>query len=162
MSKGRIPGAARNGIVPRSAIERLHARLRPADGGCLVWTGALDRKGYARIAIGGQRNAMGHRIAYEAAKGPIPGGLTLDHLCRNPACCNPDHLEPVTSAENNARAAHHRSLRTECKNGHPYTPASTQISPGGVKFCRICRRERQARAREAANAITADAEGDAR
>ncbi len=149
MTRARIPGAGRNGIVPRSAYERLLSRLSLQEGtGCAVWTGALDRKGYARIAVGGHRNRMAHRVAYEAAKGPIPDGLGLDHLCRNKACCNPDHLEPVTSAENTSRANAARAVRTECRYGHPYTEESTWIDKRGVRHCKPCRRDRQRRSRD--------------
>lgn len=41
-----------------------------------------------------------HRAMYEQVIGPIPEGMDLDHLCRQPRCINPDHLEPVTRAKN--------------------------------------------------------------
>ena len=70
---------------------------------CWVWEGPLSRKGYGHVQA--NRVHMGaHRYVYEYLRGPIPGGLTLDHLCRHPACVNPDHLEPVTAAENSRRA----------------------------------------------------------
>lgn len=67
--------------------EKIAARTRSA-GSCLLWTGSLNNKGYGKI---GDRYA--HRVTYELARGPIPAGLELDHLCRTPACVNPDHLE---------------------------------------------------------------------
>lgn len=48
---------------------------------------------------------MAHRVVYEALVGPIPDGLQLDHVCRNRACVNPAHLEPVTALENTRRSA---------------------------------------------------------
>src|SRR5690349_20028702 len=84
----------------------LSRHLAPPDPrGCIEWTGTRNTKGYGRIARGGVngRFLMAHRVAYELARGPIPEGLQLDHLCRNRLCCNPDHLEPVTRQENVAR-----------------------------------------------------------
>lgn len=71
-------------------------------GGCWLWTGAVDGNGYGTVTI--ERVQLStHRVAYELLVGPIPAGLTIDHLCRVLACCNPAHLEPVTRAENNRR-----------------------------------------------------------
>jgi hypothetical protein len=67
---------------------------------------------------------------------PIPAGLTVDHICNNRACIRYDHLEAVTQAENNRRAA---ERRTHCKNGHEYTESST-YHHDGARYCRICNR----------------------
>lgn len=66
------------------------------DTGCWIWTGLRSTAGYGRTGP----STFAHREYYEKANGPIPDGLSLDHLCRTPACVNPDHLEPVTHAEN--------------------------------------------------------------
>jgi hypothetical protein len=71
--------------------------------GCWCWRGVIDRWGYGRITIGG-RVGFAHRMSYEAFVGPIPDGLQIDHLCRNRACCNPEHLEPVTGLVNTRRS----------------------------------------------------------
>lgn len=74
-----------------------------ASGDCWLWTGA-PHLGYGRFSRGRSGATYAHRVAYELLVGPIPDGLTLDHLCWNTLCVNPDHLEPVTRAENTRRA----------------------------------------------------------
>jgi hypothetical protein len=79
-----------------------YTRVSTVDG-CHVWIGARDAHGYGAIQI--ERTVgKAHRIAYELARGAVPEGLELDHLCRHPYCVNPDHLEPVSHAENMRRA----------------------------------------------------------
>ena len=78
-------------------------------GECWVWKGSVFKKptgSYGQIRTGhaGERKLVrAHRFSYEAFVGPIPEGLSLDHLCRNTLCVNPSHLEPVTHAENMRR-----------------------------------------------------------
>lgn len=91
----------------RAVRERLEERVQVASNGCWIWTGAQDPAGYGRIGIG-DTTFMAHRISHELYIGPIPAGLHVDHLCRITACVNPDHLEAVTQAENNRRAARNR------------------------------------------------------
>jgi HNH endonuclease len=69
------------------------------DTGCWVWQRAKTTAGYGQMYVDGKM-AYTHRVFYEGYVADIPAGLVLDHLCRNPSCCNPDHLEPVTFAEN--------------------------------------------------------------
>lgn len=88
-----------------------------------------------------------HRAAYEVAHGPIPADMTVDHLCFNPSCVNPDHMRLLSLSDNakNQRSA----TKTHCKNGHEYTPENTYIRPirerSGKRDCRACIRERVAR-----------------
>jgi hypothetical protein len=71
--------------------------------------------------------------------GPIPEGLTIDHLCRAIRCVNPAHLEPVTNAENIRRAAL-ANARSHCPHGHEYTPENSYFDPKGGRRCRECQR----------------------
>ncbi len=77
--------------------ERFWAKVEFTDT-CWLWTGALDKGGYGFF-----QNKRAHRMSYEWAKGPIPAGLQLDHLCFVRNCVYPDHLEPVTAKENTRR-----------------------------------------------------------
>lgn len=69
---------------------------------CVIWTGALNSRGYPCFSVGGW-SQLAHRLAYQDAFGEIPEGLTIDHLCRVKRCVNPDHLEAVTRGENARR-----------------------------------------------------------
>jgi hypothetical protein len=84
---------------------------------------------------------MVHRWAYEQARGAIPPGLQLDHLCRNRACYQVDHLEAVTGPENDRRA----KWRPACRNGHQYTPENTVWQKDGTRRCRACQAASRAR-----------------
>lgn len=52
----------------------------------------------------GRRNHELYRRLYNRLFGSIPDGLELDHLCFDPSCCNPWHLEPVTHTANMRRS----------------------------------------------------------
>ena len=110
-------------------------------GDCWLWTGRLRKDGYANFSFEG-RHVLAHRFAYELEIGPIPDGLTLDHLCRVRHCVRPDHLEPVTQAENVKRGqtGWHNKLKTHCKNGHPFNETNTTIPPDGYRRCRLCKK----------------------
>ena len=77
---------------------------RSSPSGCWMWLGQTNQWGYGHfrrtLAPGQHRTVKAHRFAYTLLVGPIPAGLTLDHLCGRRACVRPDHLEPVTNAEN--------------------------------------------------------------
>ncbi len=109
---------------------------------CIVWMGALNAKGYGCFGLDGDTK-LAHRVAYEFENGPIPDGLTIDHLCRVKRCVNPAHLEAVTGRENTRRAVE-QDRPTECAQGHPYSAENTGIKPrrngGQQMFCRTCQR----------------------
>ena len=105
--------------------------------GCWLWAEAKrDRHGYGTYwTTGGARQA--HRFVYETLIGPVPAGLVLDHLCRRRACVRPDHLEPITGAENDRRrSARYRARMTKCRNGHALATCIT--TPEGGRVCRTC------------------------
>ncbi|MGC7464234.1 HNH endonuclease signature motif containing protein [Xanthomonas citri pv. citri] len=91
---------------------------------------------------------LAHRFAYIEANGPIPADKEIDHLCRNPSCVRPGHLEAVTSSENKIRASPYRKkvqTETHCANGHPWTASTEYRNPDGSRNCRACRNEAQLR-----------------
>lgn len=140
-------------IKPRLEFDINHPRIAPEPNcGCWLWRGALHRKGYGVVV---RRGGVGpdifaHRAFYEAAKGPVPQGLVLDHLCRVITCVNPDHLEAVTQRENIMRGngfAATFAKRTHCKCGHPFSGENLFYRRAAVKGklymvrgCRLCER----------------------
>jgi hypothetical protein len=115
--------------------------------GCWIWIGSKGVNGYGHFNIKRGVKIGAHRIAYELLKTAIPEGLEIDHLCRTRDCVNPDHMEPVTHAENMRRSTAGRNLgpmhraKTHCPGGHPYDLENTYLCPNGARQCRICRRE---------------------
>jgi hypothetical protein len=119
--------------------------------GCWVWTGRPASNGYGKLGWGG-RTLSAHRVSHELFVGPIPEGLTIDHLCRNKMCVKPKHLEAVTHRENVLRStgvAAVNAAKTHCNRGHEFTAENTGITPGGDRRCRACCRENTARRRAA-------------
>ena len=142
--------------------ERFWAKCVVDDAGyetpCLTWVAEKSDDGYGRFRWLG-RKYQAHRAAYQQMVDLIPAGLTLDHLCRNPACVNIQHLEPVTNRENILRGGGPAALnarKTYCGNGHEYTPENTLREANGKRHCRTCRRDqnREYMRRKRAAAIT--------
>lgn len=134
-----------------TGIARIDRHISPpiqlADGftPCRLWTGSLNRTGYGATRDGSGKSVRVHRLTYTLLVGPIPEGLTIDHLCNVRHCVNPDHLEPVTIAENIRRAY---LRRDRCKAGHPFTADSFYWN-GRQRVCRPCGRARNAAQRAA-------------
>ena len=117
-----------------NVLERFWAKVDLSDpDGCWPIGGRKDKDGYGRFS-----KYRAPRYVYEATVAPIPPGLQIDHLCRNRACVNPAHLEPVTPRENTLRGAGVTATlarKTHCPNGHPYDMV---IGSKKVRACRAC------------------------
>lgn len=120
--------------------------------GCWIYDSARPGH-YARVNIGGGQSRPAHAVTWEHYNGPVPDGLELDHLCREPRCINPLHVEPVPHRVNVLRGESplivlHREQR--CAKGHPASESYRRRDTGRVVFCRTCRNERRRAARQAA------------
>jgi hypothetical protein len=131
-------------FVPNRVSRRFFARIAFtekyfAGAPCIEWQGFLQF-GYGAISDGTKRTRA-HRWLYERWVGPIPEGLVIDHLCRNTACVNPSHLEPVTVRDNTYRGISPSAAnvqKTHCVNGHPFSGPNLYLSPNGWRTCRTC------------------------
>lgn len=120
-------------------------RVVKRENGCWEWTGGRNR-GYGVLSYKGKYDKA-HRLSYMWLKADIPNGLELDHLCRNPPCVNPDHLEAVTRKINASRGSW--AMKTHCPQGHEYSaknlvPSTLIRRPNPGRACSICARARAA------------------
>lgn len=133
-------------------VESFWAKVDKTDG-CWLWTRATQR-GYGVATVAFRTQGVAHRYAYELLVGPIPEGMTIDHVkargCTSKRCVNPAHMEVVTRGENTARSNRGRdnsgrkprALKTHCKHGHEFTPENTYLCTNGSRACRTCSRKR--------------------
>ena len=128
-----------------SASERFWRMVQKTET-CWLWVGWRDKDGYG-LFTPIHKHVRSHRFAYEEANGPIPDGLQIDHLCRNPPCVRPSHMEVVTAQTNVLRGntvAAKNAAKTHCKHGHPFDKVNTYLRPDG-RQCRACHCEVVAR-----------------
>lgn len=141
-------------VVP--VAERFWENITVTEKGCWEWAAHLASRHYRSTTEGKDANGKKidvslHRWAYERYRGPIPAGLQLDHTCRNPPCCNPWHLEPVSVQVNVLRgesvvARNH--AKTHCHKGHPLAGDNLWVNKFGRRRCRQCARDRAAKYRQ--------------
>lgn len=135
-------------------VNKLGPQKVEVSGRCWVWKLGVDSQGYARFRDP-QTNRLrpAHCLTLEAKLGrPIQQGLEVDHLCGTRNCVRPSHLEEVTRQENARRAlagkpsnnpnlAASQRAKTECRNGHPFSPDNTYVFPNGRRRCQTCQRK---------------------
>lgn len=121
---------------------RLMARLR-VEGDCWEWTGYRLPSGYGQIGIG-DRAELVHVVAMFLRHGAAAlRAETVNHLCFNRACCNPDHLQFASRRENTLHGSGlsaQAAAKTHCSSGHEFSPENTYHSPRGRRACRTCKR----------------------
>lgn len=127
-------------------LRKLMAKAKPSASGCIEWAGWRMAAGYGSMYHRG-RSQPTHRLAYMAAKGPIPDGLFVLHSCDNPPCINPDHLSVGTNKDNILqcieRGRHFWTEKTHCKRGHELAGENVYVAVGGRRHCKVCSRARQ-------------------
>lgn len=138
-----------NGLTRKSFIHRL-AESMGDQKECWNWSGHIGKNGYAYATWNGIPTTA-YRASWMHFRGEIPEGYEIDHLCKNPRCINPFHLEPVTPRENNMRSnspAAIASRKTHCSNGHAFSLENTAtINRANGKKDRRCKLCHASRAR---------------
>jgi hypothetical protein len=127
-------------VIPDRVRERAYERWE-ADGDCWISTYSVASHGYAQIGWNNKPErhvVLAHRAAWEHVNGPVPAGMTIDHLCKQRRCVNPDHLRVLDNFENARRTRGFDWPLGECKNGHPDSDLYQQ--PSGKFVCRPCKR----------------------
>ena len=131
--------------IKTDPILRFNQKHKEVKSGCWEWTACLSPQGYGQF-WDGNTYCLAHRFSYEIKNGKIPKGLVIDHLCRNPCCVNPEHLECVTMAENTRRGALHDVIRekhrmqTHCMRGHPLDGDNLSTKRNGHRGCKKCQK----------------------
>ena len=138
--------------VPARVVLRTLTNVQPGTDGCIETTYSTGSHGYGQIGWhqdGRRFAALTHRVAWMAHNGPIPDGLTVDHICRNRKCLNLNHLRLLTNSQNASDNGF--ATRTHCPRGHEYAGPNLYRSPSGDRRCRECAKQlRQSRNNSAA------------
>lgn len=129
--------------LQRRVKERMTVEDRGYSSPCWISSRAQQGGGYTKLGYLG-KTLLTHRVAYAVFVGPIPDGKVIDHLCRQTACCNPAHLEPVTTQVNLLRGVGFvavQARRTHCPRGHALVGDNVYRRPGddNRRECRTCR-----------------------
>lgn len=128
-----------------------HVAIQPS--GCWTWNGPRDIHGYGKVSHQG-KTVGAHRWLWTQLRDPLSGEIELDHLCRNRACVNPEHLDPVTGSEN-VRRGHVARGSYECVRHGPKTRRRS-----GQLICRPCHAEKRREKRASAKASAQGPEVD--
>lgn len=126
-------------------LQRLKDYSTLSENGCWTWTRGTNDYGYGQLSVRA-KTKIAHRVSYEFLVQEIPTGLFVDHLCRNRACINPNHMELVTNRENVLRGVGPTARNakvTHCKNGHALTPDNVMQSSRNYRPCKTCSEERK-------------------
>lgn len=106
---------------------------------CWPWLLSVGNHGYGNTYDGKRR--LAHRVAWAMHhQQQIPDGMTIDHICRNRVCCNPNHLRLLPNVVNATDNGQGR--KTHCPRGHEYTEENTRMNAKGHRFCRACQKIR--------------------
>lgn len=128
-----------------TALVRLISKVQYV-GDCWVWTAGCSTSGYPIVTMNKQQ-VYAHRLSHWIVRGAVPDGWVVDHLCREPRCINPLHLEAVLTREN-TRRGHGAGSRSTCPSGHEYNDSNTRRytnARGYVRrYCIACQNERNA------------------
>lgn len=137
-------------LLRPTEAERFWSKVNKS-GECWEWAGYRSESGYGQFSVTGRRMVGAHKWAYEEAHGKIASGLHIDHLCRNPPCVRPEHMEAVTPRVNTIRGispAAENYYKTHCVRGHLFDRENTYMKYGKWRICRECRREEYLRKKE--------------